>query len=143
MENASEKEDTSFLNLSVYRMQIEVLREVLYRLSQQHMENVVYDSNHIAGEIAMKEEGKVFLSVPFEKGWTVYVDGEETVTENYGDCFMMIPLQPGKHEIALQYEPVGKKEGIVISICGAVLFLLLAFMERKKEVIVEEELSEE
>ena len=129
---------------SVYRMQIEVLREVLYRLSEQHMENVVYDSTHIEGQITMKEPGKVFLSVPYEKGWTVYVDGEETVTENYGDCFMMIPLQPGMHEIDLRYEPVGKKEGIVISICGMVLFGLLAFMTRKKdEVMVEEELSEE
>ena len=143
MEKVSEEENPSFLNVSVYRMQIEVLREVLYRLSQQHMENVVYDSTHIAGEISMKEEGKVFLSVPYEKGWTVYVDGEETVTENYGDCFMMIPLQPGKHEIELQFEPVGKKEGIVISICGVLVFLLLLFMERKKEVVVEEELTEE
>ncbi len=144
LENATEEEDASFLNLSVYRMQIEVLREVLYRLSEQHMENVVYDSTHIAGQITMKEAGKVFLSVPYEKGWTVYVDGEETVTENYGDCFMMIPLQPGKYEIELKYEPVGKKEGIVISICGMVLFGLLAFMRRNKEdVITEEELSEE
>lgn len=143
MENASEEEEASAVNVSAYRMQIGVLKEVLYRLSQQHMENVVYDSTHISGQITMTEAGKVFLSIPYEKGWTVYVNGEETVTENYGDCFMMIPLQPGEYEIALEYTPVGKTEGIVISICGVVLLLLLIFMKRNKEdIFEEEELSE-
>lgn len=144
IQNASEEEDASAVNVSAYRMQIGVLKEVLYRLSQQHMENVVYDSTHISGQITMVEAGKVFLSVPYEKGWTVYVNGEETVTENYGDCFMMVPLQPGEYEIALEYKPVGRAEGIVISICGVVLLLLLILMQRTKEdILPEEELSQE
>ncbi|MBR6665478.1 MAG: YfhO family protein [Lachnospiraceae bacterium] len=144
IQNASEEEDASAVNVSAYRMQIGVLKEVLYRLSQQHMENVVYDSTHISGQITMAEAGKVFLSVPYEKGWTVYVNGEKTDTEIYGDCFMMVPLQPGEYEIALEYKPVGRAEGIVISICGVVLLLLLILMKRTKEgILPEEELSQE
>jgi uncharacterized membrane protein YfhO len=102
------------------------------------MENVKYDSNHINGKIIMEEAGKVFLSVPYEEGWQVMVNGEETEPELLGDCFITIPLEPGEYEIALEYDPKGRKVGIIISICGLVLFVTLLFLNKKRVIEIVE-----
>ncbi len=142
IENGDEKDDTSSVNLTAYRMDLGVLKEALEILSGQHMENVQYDSNHISGHITMEEAGKVFLSVPYEEGWKVTVDGNEAEIGLYGECFITIPLEPGEYEIALEYDPKGRKEGIIISICGVILFITLLLLNKKKsklEIVEESE----
>jgi uncharacterized membrane protein YfhO len=138
IENGDEKDDTPSLSLTAYRMDLKVLEEVIDKLSMQHMENVKYDSNHINGKIIMEEAGKVFLSVPYEEGWQIMVNGEETEPELLGDCFITIPLEPGEYEIALEYDPKGRKVGIIISICGLVLFVTLLFLNKKRVIEIVE-----
>lgn len=133
LKNADEDSDTAFLNLSIYRMDMGVLKEVLYKMSRQHMENIQYDSTHIAGNITLKEEGKIFFSVPYEKGWSIYVNDKKTEPELYGECFMTLPLKAGKYEIYMEYQPTGRNEGIVITICGVILFLSLGVIQRRQE----------
>ncbi len=142
IENANEDDDTPSLNLTAYRMDLSVLKETLYMLSKQHMETVKYDSNHISGHIVMEDAGKVFLSVPYEEGWMVTVDGKEVEPELFGECFITIPLEPGAYDIALEYDPKGRKEGIIISLCALVLFaslLLLNKMKSSFEILEESE----
>ncbi len=135
IENADENDDTPSLNLTAYRMDLGVLKEAIYILSKQHMEDVKYDSNHISGHIVMEDAGKVFLSVPYEEGWMVTVDGKEVEPELYGECFMTLPLEPGEYEIEMKYDPKGRKEGIIISICALVLFATLLLLNKKKHSI--------
>lgn len=142
--NGDEEDETPSLNLTAYRMDSGVLKEALYMLSRQHMEDVKYDSNHISGHIVMEEAGKIFLSVPYEEGWSVTVDGKEVKPGLYGECFMTISLEPGEYEIALEYDPMGRKEGIIISICACIMFFLLLLLNRKANsiVVIEETESE-
>lgn len=144
IENGDEEDDTPSLNLTAYRMNQGVLIEALCMLSRQHMEDVEYDSNHISGHITLEEAGKVFLSVPYEEGWAVTVNDEEVEPELYGECFITIPLETGEYEIALKYDPKGRKEGIIISLCALVLFVTLLLLNKKKSniEIVEESKTE-
>lgn len=132
VKNADEEDDTPSLNVTAYRMNLDVLRETLDKLSKQHMEGVKYDSNHISGHITLEESGKVFLSVPYEEGWSVNVNGKEVEPELYGECFITIPLESGEYEIVLEYDPKGRVEGIIISVCALVMFIMLLFLNKQK-----------
>lgn len=132
-DNANEEDETQSISLAFYRMDTEVLERTLEKLSTQHMENVIYDSTHISGQITMKEAGKVVLSVPYEAGWQVCVNGEEVETGLLGDCLMTVSLEPGEYEITMEYDPKGRKEGLLISIVsGLWLIGLLIFYSRRK-----------
>lgn len=132
MKNGEEEDDTPSLKVTAYRMDLDVLKEALDKLSKQHMQEVKYDSNHISGYINMEEAGKVFLSVPYEEGWIITVDGKEVEPELCGGCFMTIPLEPGEYEIALEYDPKGRKEGIIISLCALLMFTTLLILSKRK-----------
>lgn len=140
IENGDEEDDTPSVDIVVYRMNLNVLNEALNMLSQQHMEDVKYDSNHISGRISMEKQGKLLLSVPYEEGWTAMVNGNEVEIELFADCLITIPLEPGEYEIALEYDPKGRKEGILISFCALVLFGALLIRNKKTgNIVVDEE----
>ena len=56
------------------------------------------------------------LSIPYEKGWTLLLNGEEVEPELFGGTFMALELTPGDYELSMQYVPHGKYAGIVISV---------------------------
>lgn len=129
--NGDEEDETQEISLSVYRMNTKVLGQVIDKLSAQHMTDVNYDSTHISGHISMSEAGKVVLSVPYEEGWTVMVNGTEVETGLFGDCFMTIALEPGEYDIAMEYVPKGLKAGMILSVICLVMFMGFVLLHRK------------
>ncbi len=113
--NDDDSDETPEFGLEAYRMEEEVLEEVLTLLSERHLEQVSYDSTHISGQLELTESGRLILSVPYEKGWTVKVNGEEQEPALVGGCLMALDLEPGSYQIDLTYVPYGLKQGIVLS----------------------------
>ena len=70
----------------------------------------------------MKETGKVVLSIPYEKGWSVYLIGKKIETGLFGDTLMTFTLTPGFYEIEMNYVPQGKYIGIVVSLISLLIF---------------------
>jgi len=130
--NGDEEDESPKIKLNAYRLNTEVLKEALDILGAVHLENVEYDSRHICGNISLKEAGKMVLSVPYEHGWTVRVDGKKVETGLFGDCLMTISLTAGKHEITMDYVPYGQNVGIALSLVSAIGFLSCVCIWRKR-----------
>jgi len=130
--NGDEEDTTPKIKLKAYRLNLDVLQKAMDVLSTVHMENVEYDSTHISGTVSLSEPGRMILSVPYERGWTVRVDGKEVETGLFGECLMTISLETGEHEITLDYVPYGKNAGIALSIVSVVCFLGCLLRRRKR-----------
>lgn len=82
--------------------------------SQEFMINSYHDT-HVNGTITTKEDGVLFTSIIYEKGWSVTVDGQPVDTTAFKDAFVSIPLAAGTHEIEFSYIPYGLPIGMLIS----------------------------
>ena len=73
----------------------------------------------------LDKENFVFFSVPYEGGFSAYVDGTEAeiIKAQYG--FMAVRVPAGAHSIEFKYVPSGLKKGIYLSLAGLVLFFLI------------------
>ncbi len=91
-----------------------------------------YNDTEIKGTVQAKEDGYFVTSIPYEKGWTVEVDGKEVTPEAFGDAFLAIPLKAGTHEIDLHYLPEGLIPGILLTLCGVGILLALCFMRKHR-----------
>ncbi len=129
--NGDDEDETPKIKLNAYRLNQDVLKEAIDILGAVHLENIEYDSTHISGTVSLQEPGKMVLSVPYEHGWTVRVDGEEVGTGLFGECLMTILLPAGDHEITMEYVPYGRDAGIILSIVSTACFLG-CFFHRKK-----------
>ena len=128
-----ETEDEGTLRVSANVMNETVLAECLETLSEQSMTLDSYDSNHIRGHIQVDGEGELVLSVPYEPGWTLKVDGEVTEVNIFEDCFISVPLSDGEHTIELSYYPSGLNAGIVISLIALAAFIGILWFENRKK----------
>ncbi|MBR1700962.1 MAG: YfhO family protein [Lachnospiraceae bacterium] len=118
-----------------YRLNGSVLEEAFSILSRQHLENVTYDSTHINGDISLDSAGRLILSVPYEKGWQIRLNGERVEPATFGGALIALDLQPGTYHLEMKYVPYGFEMGLGISIASLVIVLVFWRQRRCKERI--------
>jgi len=130
--NDDESDETPEFKLTAYRMDEEVLKEALEVLGKRHLEQVSYDDTHVSGKLELAEAGRLILSIPYEKGWTVKVNGEIREPVLVGECLMALDLEPGSYRIELEYMPYGWKQGILLSAVSILVFTGIMLLRRRK-----------
>lgn len=63
----------------------------------------------------------VLTTIPYEKGWTLYIDGVESEIIPYQDALISFNPGTGTHNVELKFVAPGLKIGIVASACGILL----------------------
>ena len=121
-----------------YRFIPEGLESVYNVLNRNSMELTKKTDTEISGRIEAERAGLLYLSIPYDKGWSILVDGEETEPYKLFDTFLSVRLTAGTHIVELRYMPQGLKAGGMITAGSIVLLLLIAGItagRRKKPVM--------
>ncbi len=87
--------------------------------------------DRIEGTIAMEEDGYFVLSVPYDPGFQVYVDGKKITYEKVNTAFLGFALKKGNHLIEITYDAPYFKLGKMISV-GTFAILLIYLMIQKR-----------
>lgn len=83
-----------------------------------------YDAKGFAADIYLEEDRLVFFSVPYDKGWTAYVNKQPVPIENVDHGFMAVRCGAGGNHITFRYTLPGLREGAVLTAAGIVLLAL-------------------
>lgn len=131
--NGDAKDDTPKISAGIYRMDEEVLSEALAVLGAGHLEDVAWESDSVSGRITLEEPGRLILSVPYEDGWTVRMNGEKVKGELFGGCLMAFDLEPGTYEIEMKYRAAGALAGILVTLMSIAAFAgVMAWQSRRR-----------
>lgn len=118
----------------VYAMNHKLFEEVYESFADEQLEIESFSDTEITGTVTAKKNGLLFLSVPYEKGWRVYVDGKKTATHSVLNAMLGVKVPSGTHEIRLEYVPEGFPTGIVLTTASAALIgVTIWFEERRKK----------
>ncbi|WP_026492297.1 YfhO family protein [Butyrivibrio sp. XPD2002] len=90
-------------------------------------------TNEITGTITAAEDSYLVLNVPYDKGWTIYVDGEKRTPEKANIMSLGTPIGAGTHSIEMRYHTPGVVPGIILFILGIAGAVVLNNMERKEK----------
>lgn len=91
--------------------------------------------SYIKGTIKLAADKMLFTSIPYDQGWTVYVDGEKLPAENIvkmGNALMGVKMASGEHTVEFRYTPKGFVLGLGLTGFGVVLLVLLLIFKKKK-----------
>jgi len=92
------------------------------------------DHKGFTSKIYLPEENLVFFSVPYDKGWTAYVNGVETAIEKVDIGFMAVYAEQGINEIVFEYRTPGLLAGAITSVAFiAVLVAYSVFFHYEKK----------
>ncbi|MDD2490329.1 MAG: YfhO family protein [Bacilli bacterium] len=119
---------------SVYYFDKEMFAGTIDELKKNQMDIINQEKNYIKGKINVYEDKDVlFTTIPYERGWTIKVDGKKIDYYSVYDAFIGIDLDVGEHEIEFKFEPPLFKLGLIITFISSVLFAL--YMKFEKEII--------
>ncbi|MDF2610933.1 MAG: putative rane protein [Lachnospiraceae bacterium] len=118
-------------NISAYCLPMANYEEKVTALQEFVLENVIVGQNKISGTLNLTKDRILCLSIPYSKGWTAYVDGEETELLKANVMYMALPLQEGGHEIQLIYRTPYLNAGILLSGMSWIIFFGFLFVTKK------------
>ena len=123
-----------FKNIHIYQIPSTLLESVADDVTPFHLNKEKTKGDTLEGTITMEEDGYFVTSIPYDKGFTVYVDGKKVEYEIVNHTFLGFPLEKGEHQIEMIYEAPLKKIGMITSIIGFVIFIGIVVIDKKKEV---------
>lgn len=110
-------------NIKFYTIDYSLVNDIV-----DDIDNFVVDmkktcGDKIYGTIDVSESGYFNLSIPYDKGFNIYVDGEKVAYEKVDVDFIGFKIESGIHEIMIEYKSPFKDIGVILSIIGFVLFM--------------------
>ena len=94
-------------------------------LRKNSLENVVINKNVLMADINTDKSGILFLSIPYDKRFKIYVDGVET--DYYAlldNTFIGLDILEGNHKIKLEYS----NDNFIIYVMSSLISLVITFI---------------
>lgn len=85
----------------------------------------------LVGDFTSNGSQKLLFTIPWDAGWTCYVDGEKAELQQALGVFMTVDTPEGHHTFEIRYVPAGLKTGAIISAATLVVTLLYLLLGRR------------
>ena len=137
-------DSVSSLQLYAYAFHQNVCDLAINTLASQGLDITEYDDTYIKGNINVAEDGLMYTSIIYDRGWTAYIDGKEVEITSINDALLAVPVPAGSHTIELKYWPTNLTLGLVVTFASIIILVTLIILDkRKKKITVTEDDSDE
>jgi len=119
------------MDADVYCFDYSALKEVYNKLNDESWNVTTWEDTYLKGDITTAAGGVMMTSIPYDEGWRVYVDGNETELTKVKDTFVGVRLTPGTHTVEMRYFPRGLKAGAIISLLSILALFLINIIIRR------------
>lgn len=119
-----------YVNPLVYTFNYDNYKQIIKQLKTNQMSVNYFEKNKIIGDINLNEPSKIMISVPYEKGWNIKVNGKKVNYSKAYDTFVSLELDKGDNHIEMTFIPPGFIMGTILSITSLVG---LVFVWRKRK----------
>ena len=120
-------------NIKIYQLKYDDLVGIKDNLSEFIIDKEKSTDEDINGYINMKENGYFVTSIPYDKGFTIKVNGRVVEYEKVNKAFIGLPITKGDKEIEISYKSPLLKEGKIISIISLIPFAYMVITDYKKK----------
>lgn len=118
-------------NLRLYYISYDDIKDINKNITKVNIDKI--DGDNIYTSVNNIEDGYFVTSLPYDKGYTVLVDGKKVETEIVNKYALGFKLDKGNHNIEISYKSPFKNIGIILSIVGIVLFVFNNYNLFKKK----------
>lgn len=87
------------------------------------------EGNDVYASITTTQPGFAVLSVPYDQGWHIDVNGKETKAYKVNGGMTGIAVQAGENDVHMEFIPRGLKEGKYVSMAGIAALLVVAAID--------------
>jgi hypothetical protein len=107
-------------------------KDNLDRLKKDSLTVSLFSENKIEGKAHASTDKILYLSFPYDKGWTLKVDGSETEKVFVNNGMTGVYLTKGNHSIELTFNLRFFNKGLILTAIGLILMAGFWYLNRKK-----------
>ncbi len=88
----------------------------------------------IEGNIDVTNDGYFMLTIPYDNGFNIKVDGKQVDYEKVDEAYIGFKITNGKHDISIEYKAPYKDMSLLISTIGILSFIIVTILESKRKI---------
>lgn len=117
-----------------YALNLDVFEQIINELKMSKFVPTVFEDGRIEGEYTAKDDGNLLLSVPYDEGWNVTVNGTATeLTPAADKGLSSLNMQKGANRIVMTYKTPGALAGLAVSLATAAALVAAGLFTRQKK----------
>jgi len=96
------KSNYDISNIELYTIDYNTVSNIKYNINELKLNKT--KNNTLEGNIDIAKDSYLKITIPYDKGFKIYVDNKETEIIKVDNAFLGIKLTSGKHNIKIEYE---------------------------------------
>ena len=116
-----------FDEISVFALDISERDKKFNSRYNDEISSLTFAENKISLETSLKERQFVRFSMPYSKGWKIFIDGRETKSYRCDIAFIGTFVESGNHSMTLKYSTPFLSIGLAMSLLGLIILTALCF----------------
>lgn len=123
----------SWESITLVKVPLQSFRERAKILSAGRLRVRKNALNFISGELESETPGILYLSIPYNPGWRVWVDGKASEIFRADKAFSGVWLDRGRHSVELKFRPLGYPYVFLGTVLGIILLGAVCVVNTRKE----------
>ena len=117
-----------------YALNLEVFEQIIDELRTSEFVPAVFEDGKVEGEYTAENDGNLLLSVPYDDGWSVTINGAAAELMPATDRGMSyLNVQRGTNNIVMTYKTPGTLAGLAVSLATAATLIAAGLYTRHKK----------
>ncbi len=117
-----------------YALNLDTFERIIDELKASEFVPTVFEDGNIEGEYTAEKDGSLLLSVPYDEGWSVTVNGSAAeLTPAADKGLSCLNVRKGTNKIVMTYKTPGTSAGLAISLATAVALVAAGLYARHKK----------
>lgn len=100
--------------------------------SMSDTEMLEFTDTYVKTKVNSKTDGALYITTPYNEGWTVLIDGEEVSLYKHHSHILMTEITQGEHIVEMKYFPQGFTAGAVITGVSVLILIVWAVISKKR-----------
>ena len=122
-----------FSKLNLYSLNNSLLNERLEKTKVQELKLENFSATEFSGTMEVFEDSTVLTTIPYSKGWKIWVDGQEVDKYKILDSLLGFTISKGSHRIEYRYSTPFLLEGSLVSLASLLLLIFILYRRKKTD----------
>jgi uncharacterized membrane protein YfhO len=123
----SKSSQTGMFELYAYALDEDTFAQAISQLRSQSLQVTRFTDTRVEGTVTAANDGVFLLTIPYDEGWSVELDGQPVTVTALDGCFISFDITAGTHAVRLKYTPPWLLVGLLISL-GSLIVLLMIYL---------------
>jgi uncharacterized membrane protein YfhO len=119
-------------NIKIHTLDFNEIKDINKTIDEFIFDKDKTKGDKIVGNINVKKDSYVVTSIPYEEGFSIYVDNKKVDYFKINETFIGFNIKKGEHNIEIVYNAPYRNISLVLSGIGIISFISLIVFENKK-----------